>query len=70
MVDVRGTRVKLVDVPGNPAPGESKTIEPYALFADTLRSITEGTKVDGQNFADRRIERLMLWSQQRSDLGR
>jgi hypothetical protein len=62
---------KVADVPGTLAPGESKSVDLYALFTDKLLSITEGTKVateitvsysvDGKSYQDRRIETLSLW---------
>jgi tetratricopeptide (TPR) repeat protein len=62
---------KVVEVPGPLSPGESKSINLYALFTDKVLSVTEGTKVaaevtlsykvDGQPYEDRRIETLTLW---------
>jgi tetratricopeptide (TPR) repeat protein len=62
---------KVVEVPGVLAPGESKSVDLYALFTDKVLSVTEGTKVateitvsykvDGQPYTDRRIETLTLW---------
>jgi hypothetical protein len=62
---------KIVEVPGVLAPGESKTVELYALFTDKVLSVTEGTKiaaeitlsykVDGQPYENRKIETLTLW---------
>jgi tetratricopeptide (TPR) repeat protein len=62
---------KIVEAPGTLSPGESKTIDLYALFADKLLAITEGTKVaaeitvsykvDGQIYEDKKIETLTVW---------
>jgi tetratricopeptide (TPR) repeat protein len=62
---------KVVEVPGVLAPGESKTVELYALFTDKVLSVTEGTKVateitvtyevEGQTYENKRIETLTLW---------
>jgi tetratricopeptide (TPR) repeat protein len=62
---------KVVEVKGDLAPGESKSVDLYALFTDKVLAVTEGTKVateitvsykvDGQPYADRRIETLTLW---------
>jgi tetratricopeptide (TPR) repeat protein len=62
---------KVVQVPGVLAPGETKTVDLFALFTDKVLSVTEGTKVaaevtvsykvDGQPYEDRKIETLTLW---------
>jgi tetratricopeptide (TPR) repeat protein len=61
---------KTVSVPGTLAPGESKTVDLYALFTDKVLGITEGTKVateitvsyvvEGQAYENKRIETLSL----------
>jgi tetratricopeptide (TPR) repeat protein len=62
---------KVMDIPGTLAPGESKTIDLYALFTPNVLLITEGTKVaceitvsykvEGQTYEDKKIETLTLW---------
>jgi tetratricopeptide (TPR) repeat protein len=62
---------KIMEVPGVLSPGETKSVDLYALFTDKVLSVTEGTKVaaeitvsykvDGQLYEDRRIETLTLW---------
>ncbi len=62
---------KVMEVPGTLAPGESKTIDLFALFTDKVLSVTEGTKVaaeitvsykvEGQTYEDKKIETLTLW---------
>lgn len=61
---------KMVEVPGVLAPGETKSVDLYALFTDKVLAVTEGTKVateitvsykvDGQPYEDRKIETLTL----------
>jgi len=62
---------KVTAVPGTLGPGESKTVNLFALFTDKVLSITEGTKVaaevtvsykvEGQTYEDKEIETLTLW---------
>jgi tetratricopeptide (TPR) repeat protein len=62
---------KSVTVPGTLEPGTSRSIDIYALFNDTVLSVTEGTKVaaevtvsckvEGQSYACTHVETLTLW---------
>jgi tetratricopeptide (TPR) repeat protein len=62
---------KIVDVAGSLAPGQSRSVDLYALFNDKVLSITEGTKVateitvsykvEGRTYQNRRIETLTIW---------
>jgi tetratricopeptide (TPR) repeat protein len=65
------TAPKTVAVPGTLAPGESRSIDLYALFTEEVLSVTEGTKVaaevtvsydiEGQRYENRRVETLTIW---------
>ena len=62
---------KAVAVEGALRPGESRSVDLYALFTDKVLSVTEGTKVaseitisykvEGQSYENRRVETLTLW---------
>ena len=62
---------KATEVSGILSPGESRSVDLFALFTDKLLSVTEGTKVaaeitvsytvDGRTYTDRKVETLTLW---------
>ncbi len=62
---------KAIAVEGALRPGESRSVDLYALFTDKVLSVTEGTKVatqisvsyrvEGQTYENRRVETLTLW---------
>jgi len=62
---------KTVQVPGTLEPGQSRTVDLYALFTDRVLAVTEGTKVaaeisltykvEGQTYESERIETVTLW---------
>ena len=62
---------KAVAIPGTLEPGQTKTVDLYALFTDKVLGVTEGTKVateisvtykvEGQTYENKRVETLTLW---------
>jgi tetratricopeptide (TPR) repeat protein len=62
---------KTVAVDGSLAPGQTRDVDLFALFNDKVLDVTEGTKVaaeitvsfkvDGQTYANTRVETLTLW---------
>jgi tetratricopeptide (TPR) repeat protein len=62
---------KAVAIPGRLEPGQSRTVDLYALFTYKVLSVTEGTKVaaeisvtykvEGQTYENKSIETLTLW---------
>jgi tetratricopeptide (TPR) repeat protein len=62
---------KAVEVPGVLQPGESRSVDLYALFSEKVLELTEGNKVpteitlsytvEGQAYENRRVETLTLW---------